>query len=364
MFFGSVPQENPVVVKDSNPAAFEAFLRFGDDLITEAQLFPLLYLGKKYIVRSLVKVVLNYLERCISSYNVGQIMLNGQNFLEDSPPKFWKSVESHGEALLKSEDFLQLHKNTVQALLQRELEVEEKFIYDKAVAWAKAECARNQQPDEGETLRNALKGILHLVRVPTMTAEEFAEGPAGDAILTAEEKVQVLRWFAGAIPQSTFPDTPRTGSWNVNGTTQAIDFSVSRAISVTGLGTCEFYIVGHQSALVAHHLRSEANHSYSIVAKLALGATALATKSLTGTVRQSSATISISFHKPIKIDAKKRYTASVVVTGPNVYYGYNGTSSKTVGTKKGDVVFNFMQSDVSSSTTLAQGMLLLIAFRT
>lgn len=28
MFYGSVPQENPVVIKDSTPSAFEAFLRF------------------------------------------------------------------------------------------------------------------------------------------------------------------------------------------------------------------------------------------------------------------------------------------------------------------------------------------------
>ncbi|KAH7706279.1 topoisomerase TOP1-interacting protein BTBD1 [Aphelenchoides avenae] len=91
MFFGSVPQENPVIIKDSNPAAFEAFLRFlypgATDLITEAEVFPLLYLGKKYTVRSLIRVVLNHLEGCITSYNVGQIVLAGQDFFDDAPPK-------------------------------------------------------------------------------------------------------------------------------------------------------------------------------------------------------------------------------------------------------------------------------------
>ncbi|KAH7692951.1 BTB/POZ domain-containing protein 3-like isoform 1, partial [Aphelenchoides avenae] len=221
MFFGSVPQENPVVIKDSNPPAFEAFLRFvytGTTTITEEDVFPLLYLGKKYMVGSLMKVVLNHLEGCITSENVGQLVLSGQDFLDDAPPKFWKRVETHGEALLKSKEFLQLRKDTVKALAQRELEVDEKLIYDSAVAWAAAECARfarnvpsssNQLPVDGETLRNALDGILHLVRFPTMTAEEFAEGPAGEEVLTAEEKVQMFRWFNAAIPQSIFPDTPR-----------------------------------------------------------------------------------------------------------------------------------------------------------
>ena len=35
-------------------------------------------------------------------------------------------------------------------------------------------------------LRNALEGILHHLRFPTMTAEEFARGPAAEAVLTAE----------------------------------------------------------------------------------------------------------------------------------------------------------------------------------
>lgn len=57
------------------------------DLITEAEVFPLLYLGKKYTVRSLIRVVLNHLEGCITSYNVGQIVLAGQDFFDDAPPK-------------------------------------------------------------------------------------------------------------------------------------------------------------------------------------------------------------------------------------------------------------------------------------
>ncbi|KAH7693416.1 BTB/POZ domain-containing protein 6-A [Aphelenchoides avenae] len=145
MFFGSVPQENPVVVKDSTPAAFEAFLRFlytGTTTIDEADVFTLLYLGKKYLVCSLVNVVMKHLEGCVAYETVGEIVLAAQNFLDDASPEFWESVERHGDALLNSDEFLQLRKDTVLALVQRELYAEEKLIYDKVVAWAKAECAR------------------------------------------------------------------------------------------------------------------------------------------------------------------------------------------------------------------------------
>lgn len=65
-----------------------------------------------------------------------------------------------------------------------------------------------------------------------------------------------------------------------------------------------------------------------------------------------------------QIDAAKRYTASLVMTGPNTCCGYQGTSSKTVPTKKGDVVFNFVQSDLSTGyTTVAYGQVPQILFR-
>ncbi|KAH7702709.1 BTB (POZ) domain containing 6 [Aphelenchoides avenae] len=373
MFFGSVSQENPVVVMHSNPAAFEAFLKFiytGTTTITEADVFPLLYLGKKYLVGSLTKVVMNHLERCITSENVGQIVHAGQYFLDDAPPKFWQSVERHGEALLKSDKFPQLRSGTVQVLVQRELEAEESLVYERVVAWAKAECARNHLPVDGETLRWSLEGILQHVRFPTMTAEDFARGPAAEAVLTDGEKVQDLRLFAAGIPQSIFLDTPRIApeshvcerlshrntTWNISGSTEAISFSVSRAITVTGFGPCSFYYGGYPV-------------NYSIAAKLTLGSLVLATKALTGTIGQliefgsdSSDFVDITFDKPIKIEANKHYTASIVVTGPDTYYGHKGSASKTVSTKEGDVVFSFMQADTSAHTTVAQGMIPLIRF--
>ncbi|KAH7703199.1 BTB/POZ domain-containing protein 3-like protein [Aphelenchoides avenae] len=373
MFFGSVPQENPVVVMDSNPAAFEAFLKSvytGTTTIIEEDLFPLLYLGKKYLVGSLIKVVMNHLEKCITSEN-GQVVLAGQNFLEDAPPKFWQSVERHGEALLKSAEFPQLRSGTVQLLVQRELEAEESLVYEWVLAWAKAECARNHLPVDGETLRWSLEGIIQHVRFPAMTAEDFARGPAAEAVLTDGEKVQVLRWFAAGIPQSIFLDTPRIAptsyvcerlshrntTWNISGSTEAICFSVSRAIAVTGFGPCSFYYGGYPV-------------NYSIVAKLFLGSLVLATKSLTGTIGQliefgsdSSDFVDITFDKPVEINANKHYTASVVVTGPDTYYGHKGNASQPVPTKEGDVIFYFMQADTSEHTTVAQGMIPQIHFR-
>lgn len=44
----------------------------------------------------------------------------------------------------------------------------------------------DQLPVSVKTLRTALEGIVKHVRFPTMAVEEFANGPAAQAILTAE----------------------------------------------------------------------------------------------------------------------------------------------------------------------------------
>lgn len=61
------------------------FVYTGVTTVDEAEVFHLLNLAKKYLVGSLSKVVMNYVEECITSENVGQIVLSGHNFLDDAP---------------------------------------------------------------------------------------------------------------------------------------------------------------------------------------------------------------------------------------------------------------------------------------
>ncbi|KAH7706287.1 hypothetical protein AAVH_26497 [Aphelenchoides avenae] len=122
-------------------------------------------------------------------------------------------------------------------------------------------------------------------------------------------------------------------------------------VSVTGIG----------ARVVCRDVHEARN--FSIVAKLALGSVVLATKTITGTIGELSEIISVSFGKPVKIDANKRYTASVVVTGANTYYAYSSTSSTTMSTRKGEVIFTFMKTDVSANTAQTKVFIPQILFR-
>lgn len=55
--------------------------------IADAEVLPLLYLAKKYLVGSLVKVLMGLLAEEIYADNVGKAVCRVQNFLDDAPTK-------------------------------------------------------------------------------------------------------------------------------------------------------------------------------------------------------------------------------------------------------------------------------------
>lgn len=112
---------------------------------------------------------------------------------------------------------------------------------------------------------------------------------------------------------------------------------------------------------------------------MALGSDVLATKELTRTIDEVSEYIPVTFDEPIsvtsmqrcqplfggfQIEANKRYTASVAVTGlTKAYYGSSRTASTKVSTKKGDVVFDFIQIAPSTNRNFDPGQVPQILFR-
>ncbi|KAH7705981.1 BTB/POZ domain-containing protein 3-like protein [Aphelenchoides avenae] len=318
-------------IKVGNQQAGEEFIYTGATKISNAEVFPFLYLAKKYLVGCLVKALMGHLEEGITAENVGQVIYRGQNFLDDAPTKFWESVESHGDALLSSKEFLHLHKATVAALLHRNLEVDETSVYSKAVAWAKAQCARNKVPANAATIRKELEGIIQLIRFPTMSADEFSCGPATEEVLTAEEKVELFKWFLSRTPQKLFPDTPRYSVTGYvcerfecktlpydddDGVVQAVDLQTDRSIRVTGFG-----IYGQSS----HCFGYGRQRNYTIRAKLSLDVAVLATKEITGSLKESEDILLVNFDKAVKLDPGKYYTASVAVSGLSTSYEEKST---------------------------------------
>lgn len=114
---------------------------------------------------------------------------------------------------LKSEGFVDIDMSTLESVLGREtLNCKEMHLLEAALNWAGAECARREIESTPQNKRAVLGSALYLVRIPTMTLEEFANGAAQMGILTQQETIDIFFHFtANNKPSLQYPIKPRAG---------------------------------------------------------------------------------------------------------------------------------------------------------
>lgn len=114
---------------------------------------------------------------------------------------------------LKSEGFVDIDMSTLASVLGREtLNCKEMNLLEAALNWASAECIRRDLEPTPSNKRSVLGSTLYLIRIPTMTLEEFANGAAQIGILTQQETIDIFFHFtANNKPSLQYPTKPRTG---------------------------------------------------------------------------------------------------------------------------------------------------------
>ncbi|KAH7698562.1 BTB/POZ domain-containing protein 3-like isoform 1 [Aphelenchoides avenae] len=364
LFYGGVKNEDPVEIKGTTPAAFKALLEYiycGTVSLQERELFDVLDVAHRYRVRGLEALIMEHLASTIDASNVARLVLYGQNYIGDALPKFWEAVQSYAQALLESNEFLLLQKATIMDLLQCNLQAEETLIFSRVSAWGEAECTRLQLPPEPANIRTVLGDVLRLVRFPLMTGQEFACGPGKSDLLSQEEKLDLYPWFVGKEKPAMFSTTPRLEyvcrrfrrsdfEWTCDDEKEpdAIDFQVSRDITVIGVGA----YVAHSDTAVATKVSIELRSEVAVVAKTEASLLADGTKRVM-TVRLPG--------QPRAL-AGKWYTLFSTIVGPPTYFGVGGVGTRTVTTNKGDVTFSFKSSNLSKFTDENRGQLPRIIF--
>lgn len=114
---------------------------------------------------------------------------------------------------LKSDGFVDIDMSTLESVLAREtLNCKELNLLEAALSWAAAECGRRELEPTPHNRRSVLGSALYLVRIPTMTLEEFANGAAQMGILTQQETIDIfLHFTANNKPALQYPIKPRAG---------------------------------------------------------------------------------------------------------------------------------------------------------
>lgn len=114
---------------------------------------------------------------------------------------------------MKSEGFVDIDMATLESVLAREtLNCNELILLEAALNWASAECLRRDMEASPQNKRDVLGSALYLLRIPTMTLEEFANGAAQRGILTDQETIDIFLHFTALNkPTLQYPIKPRAG---------------------------------------------------------------------------------------------------------------------------------------------------------
>ena len=331
---------------------------YSDEIDLEADtVLATLYAAKKYIVPALAKACVTFLESSLEARNACVLLSQSRLFEEpELTQRCWEVIDAQAELALRSEGFCDIDRPTLEIILRREtLNTKEAVVFEAVMGWALAECRRRGLAVTSANKREALGKALYLLRLPTMSLEEFADGAAQSDVLTLEETHGVFLWYtAAAKPSLGFPLVPRTGlapqhchrfqssayrsnQWRYRGRCDSIQFAVDKRVFIAGLGL---------------YGSSGGKAEYSVKMELKRQGATLAQNTTKFVSDGSSGTFPVWFEHPVQVEQESFYTVSVVLDGNELsYFGQEGMTEVQSGT----VTFQFQCSSDSTNGTGVQG---------
>uniref|UniRef100_A0AAR2IKP9 BACK domain-containing protein n=1 Tax=Pygocentrus nattereri TaxID=42514 RepID=A0AAR2IKP9_PYGNA len=339
------------------PTLRERYL-YSDEIELEADtVLATLYAAKKYLVSPLARACVHFLETGLEARNA--CVLLWQSRLFDEPEltrRCWEVIDAQAEVALRSEGFCQIDPATLESVLSRDtLNIKEASVLQAVLNWAESECRRRGLNPTPQNKRSALGKALYLLRLPAMSLEEFANGPAHSEILTLEETRDLFLWFTAAKkPALEFPLRARSGlcpqrcrrfqsaayrsnQWRYRGRCDSVQFAADRRVFLAGIG-----LYGSSGGRAEYGVRIELKRQGALLAQR-----------ITKFVSDgSSSTFPVWFEHPVQVEPDAFYTVSAVLDGNELsYFGQEGMTEVQCG----KVTFQFQCSSDSTNGTGVQG---------
>ena len=171
-----------------------------------------MYAAGKYIVAPLVNRCSRFLEDNIDETDVCMILQ--QSILYDKrdlTKRCLMFIKKNANDILKADGFQGIDEQTLMLIInQDELNVSEVELFRGCVKWAEANTVPGEETAgqmKGTVLRTALGNILHHIRFPTMSVEEFNEVVIPLDILKTEEILELYKYITNnkVKPKTRFP---------------------------------------------------------------------------------------------------------------------------------------------------------------
>lgn len=361
MFFGGLAEnKSEVIVPDVEPSAFLTMLRYlyCDEIqLEDDNVLSTLYVAKKYIVPHLCRACVNFLETSLTAKNACLLLSQSRLFEEpELMQRCWEVLDAQAEMAIKSEGFVDIDIKTFETILAREtLNCKEINLFEAALTWAHNACVKSDIEPTPQNKRQILGKALFLIRIPTMTLEQYANSVAQLGILTQQETIDIFLHFTAKIkPALNFITKSRNGlkaqichrflscayrsnQWRYRGRCDSIQFSVDKRIFIVGFG-----LYGSSTGAADYNVKIELKR---------LGRT-LAESNTKFFSDGSSNTFHVFFEHPIQVEPECFYTASVILDGSELsFFGQEGMTEVCMGS----VTFNFQCSSESTNGTGVQG---------
>ncbi|XP_072533422.1 BTB/POZ domain-containing protein 6-A [Salminus brasiliensis] len=361
MFYGDLAEgDTEIHIPDVEPTAFLILLKYlySDEIELEADtVLATLYAAKKYLVSPLAQACVRFLETGLEARNA--CILLWQSRLFDEPEltrRCWEVIDAQAEVALRSEGFCQIDSSTLESILCRDtLNIKEASVLRAVLKWAESECRRRGLNPTAQNKRSVLGKALYLLRLPAMSLEEFADGPAQSEILTLEETRDIFLWFTAAKkPALDFPLMARAGlhpqrcrrfqsaayrsnQWRYRGRCDSVQFSADKRVFLAGIG-----LYGSSGSRAEYGVRIELKRQGALLAQ----------RITTFVSDGSSSTFLVWFEHPVQVEPDVFYTVSAVLDGSELsYFGQEGMTEVQCG----NVTFQFQCSSDSTNGTGVQG---------
>ncbi|XP_076800314.1 BTB/POZ domain-containing protein 6-B-like [Clavelina lepadiformis] len=361
MFNGDLAEnKDEVIIPDVEPSAFLIMLKYlyCDTVCLEADtVLATLYAAKKYIVPYLAQACVQFLETSLSYKNACILLSQSCLFEEaDLTQRCWEVIDAQAELALEADGFVDIDLSTLKAILSRDtLNIKETVVFDAACRWADAECKRQGLQPSSRSKRIVLGEVIYLIRIPAMSLQEFADGPATSDILTKEEIIDIFVWYSATTkPVLQFPIHSRRGltphccrrfqssayrsnQWRYRGRCDSIKFMAEKRIFLAGFG-----LYGSSTGAA----------NYSVYIKLSQNRVKLAEETAEFFSDGCSKTFPVWFRQPIQCEPNEFYTASAILDGNELsYFGQEGLAEVSCD----GIAIQFQCSSDSTNGTGVQG---------